>query len=469
MSSAQLDSHSEKEQYFKLANQAFIVALNDENKSTSVVVQSMADQRIDEFVSRARQLLEQEDLLFKVIGPLKMINGITKLLEVHSKRIKSVQRNGEYEVFYFPSTGRIRVTKSKEVDVENDLQEKVKVLIVDDSKTMRSILKKMLIQDDKIEVCAMASKPSEVESLIKEHKPDVITLDIHMPEMTGVELFVNTIGPKYKIPTIMITSLSMEDGPLVVEALENGAFDYIQKPDAKKIPEVAPILIEKVKQAALSQMSFSPTGEVQQIAATYNQDAIVVIGSSTGGTHTLKDILVKMPKHIPPILIVQHIPPVFSKAFADRMNGMCPFEVKEAEDGDAIIPNRVLVAPGGKHMKAIRMGTDYKVVITDDPPVNRFKPSVDYMFQSVVPLCRKKHIVGIILTGMGKDGARQLLELRNAGALTIAQSEKTSTVFGMPREAIEIGAATTIEDTEDIAEKIAEFSWKNESKQNKAS
>jgi two-component system chemotaxis response regulator CheB len=458
------------EQYYRLNNQVFLLAMNDDNESIAITAGSLQGKKLEDFIARAKESLGGEKFIFKIVGPLSIINRASKILSPYAKDIKTVQRTGDFEVLYFPADGRLRVSKSIEADVNKDIKDVIKVLVVDDSKTMRTLLCRMMQDDDKIEVVAMAEKPSEVEKLIEEYKPDVVTLDIHMPEMTGVELF-NEIGPKYKIPTIMITSLSLEDGPLVVEALENGAFDYIQKPEAEKIAEVGPILIEKIKQAALSKMfvnTFTNSQNVKQVTGKFNQDSLVVIGSSTGGTHTLKDILTNLPEEIPPILIVQHIPPVFSKAFADRMNGLCPFKVKEAEDGEMVEPGKVLIAPGGKQMRAIRMGDTVKVEVNDDPPLNRFKPSVDYLFSSVRQVMKTRHVVAVILTGMGRDGAAEMLNLKNAGACTIAQSEESCVVFGMPKEAIALGAIDNIEHTIDIPARIADLSWPGtcESKEN---
>ncbi|OIQ20994.1 MAG: hypothetical protein BM556_02615 [Bacteriovorax sp. MedPE-SWde] len=335
--------------------------------------------------------------------------------------------------------------------------------MVDDSRTIRNLLNKVLSKADGITVCAMAEKPSDVEALIIEHQPDVLTLDIHMPEMTGVEL-LKIIGPKHNIPTIMVTSISMEEGPLVLEALEHGAFDYIQKPEVSQLPVVAPILIEKIKEASLSKKSLATLNKIgTRPVSKMNLDSLVVMGSSTGGTNALKDILTKLPKEIPPMLIVQHIPPVFSKAFADRMNSLCPFLVKEAVDGELVEKNKILVAPGGKQMKVVNESGVFKVKITDDAPVNRFKPSVDYLFKSVVPFTKSRHVVSVILTGMGKDGAAEMLNLKNAGSYTIGQDEDSCIVYGMPKEAARIGAVMFAEHKDDIASKMAELSWqKNE-------
>ncbi|OUR97463.1 hypothetical protein A9Q84_08910 [Halobacteriovorax marinus] len=334
----------------------------------------------------------------------------------------------------------------------------VKVLIVDDSKTIRSLLTKVLSSSSRINVVATAEKPSEVAALIEKFRPDVITLDIHMPEMNGVEL-LKLIQPKYNLPTIMITSVSLEEGPLVLEALESGAFDYIQKPSMEELSEVAPILIEKVLEASKFECAKSiGTKSVSRSSHNFNEDCMVVIGSSTGGTNALKDILCGLPRVIPPILIVQHIPAVFSKAFAERLDGLCPFSVKEAEHGEEVCANTVYIAPGGQQMKIFVKGSKKFIEINDDKPVNRFKPSVDYMFKSIEALTSKESIIGVILTGMGRDGASGITNLKKLGALTIAQNEESCVVFGMPREAIAMGGATEVVHKDQIAEKMVELS-----------
>jgi two-component system chemotaxis response regulator CheB len=335
------------------------------------------------------------------------------------------------------------------------IKTKIKVLIVDDSKTIRTILSRIFQTDPQFEVCAMAEKPSEVESLILKHKPDVITLDIHMPEMDGVTLLKTIISPKYQIPTVMISSISMAEGPMVLDALENGAVDYIQKPELSEIEKVTPMIIEKVRIAALANTRIKLRYERTsvQIKEVCNNDSLIVLGSSTGGTEAIRDILTALPSEIPPMLIVQHIPAVFSQAFAKRMNDLCPFEVKEAEAGDEVRANRVLVAPGGQQMKVVAKGSKHYIEINDDAPVNRFKPSVDYMFLSVSKILFT-HTIAVILTGMGKDGAKGMLELKKLGVRTIAQDEESSVVFGMPKEAINIGAAEYVEPLSRIAEKI---------------
>ncbi len=456
----EINTNSQNEQYFKLDKQMFVMAKSGESCICAIFDTFKSDVLLN-FIEKVKSKFGKNFVEFKLLGPSSLVNGANRVITgTGFNQIKTVIRNQVFEVFFLAAQSRLRVSKAEASDeVKVGEKKKVKVLIVDDSKTIRNLLNKMLSSDPGIEVCGEASLPSEVEALIKHHKPDVLTLDIHMPEMTGVEL-LKIIGKKYNIPAIMVTSISMEEGPLVLEALENGAFDYIQKPDMKEIAVVRPILIEKIKEAAESSKSMSQISKIGAKAAKdFNLDSLIVLGSSTGGTNAIKDILVKFPKNIPPMLIVQHIPPVFSKAFADRMNSLCPFTVVEAQDGDTLEKNKVLVAPGGKQMKLVNQGGTLRVQINDDAPVNRFKPSVDYMFNSTVDVCKKKHVVSIILTGMGKDGARGMLALKNAGALTIAQNEESCVVYGMPREAVEIGAAIAVEHKDDIAAKIGEFSW----------
>ncbi len=333
---------------------------------------------------------------------------------------------------------------------------KKKVLIVDDSKTIRQLLIKILSEDPQLEIVAETDKPLDVERLIEKHRPDVITLDIHMPDMDGVTL-LKKIQPKYKIPTVMISSISKEEGGQVLDALESGAIDYIQKPSMNDLREVAGQIRERIKVAASAKIRTKKTVTRRSgVSPLVDKQALIVLGSSTGGTEAIREILQALPSEIPPMLIVQHIPPVFSAAFAARLNELCPFEVKEAAHGDEIKPNRVLIAPGGKQMAVKALKDKFVVVINDDPPMNRHKPSVDYMFQSVAETGMKK-VVGVILTGMGADGAREMKKLRDMGIKTIAQDKDSCVVFGMPREAIQLGGVDFILPLDQIASKMMDL------------
>jgi len=402
-----------------------------------------------------------KNIEIKIIANLRLIDKVSAFFDTKGlTQIKKIEKKEKTEIVFLPEVNKVRVAVEPVAPAPRVLQEKgprkdkYKILVVDDSKTIRNILKKIFSSDPMFEVCAMAERPSEVDVLIKKHNPDLITLDIHMPEMDGVEL-LKIISPKYKIPTIMISSISMAEGPLVLEALEHGAIDYIQKPEMSELEKVTPVIIEKAKMAVSSRSSIqSRTSKARrQTNEKCNLDSLIVLGSSTGGTEAIREILTGLPNDIPPMLIVQHIPAVFSAAFAKRMNDLCQFEVKEAENGDEVRKNRVLIAPGGTQMKMIHKSGKTFVEINDDEPVNRFKPSVDYLFLSVAKTVYT-NTVAVILTGMGKDGAKGMLELKNKGVRTIAQDEATSVVFGMPKEAIHIGAADYIEALPDIAEKI---------------
>lgn len=331
--------------------------------------------------------------------------------------------------------------------------QKKKVLIVDDSRTIRTLLAKIISEDPFLEVAAAAEKPSDVEDLIRRHKPDVITLDIHMPEMDGVTL-LKKIYPKYSIPTVMISSISKEEGTQVLEALESGAVDYIQKPEMGNLAQASLQIRERIRSAAAVTVKKSSLSQRKAISSrTIDSRSLVVVGSSTGGTEALRQVFAAMPEKIPPILVVQHIPPVFSLALANRLNELCPFEIKEAQDGDEVLPDRVLIAPGAKQMKLKVLKDKMFVEINDDPLLNRHKPSVDYLFNSVAE-CGLKQVVAVILTGMGSDGAKMMKKLHDQGAQTIAQNQETSVVYGMPGEAVKLGSVDHVLPLDEIAQKI---------------
>ncbi len=336
------------------------------------------------------------------------------------------------------------------------MTKKVKVLIVDDSATIRHLLGQLISKDPNLEVIGAIGRPSEVEAAIKANRPDVITMDVNMPEMDGVTL-LQKLHPVYGIPTVMITSISKEEGPQILKALEIGAVDYIQKPEFNDLKEAADRICESLKTAAKANLvKNQKRRKVLRKTAYGDELSLIVMGASTGGTEALRHVLESLPDQIPPILIVQHIPPVFSEAFAARLNSYCPFEVREAADGDEVKPNLVLIAPGGKQMGITQSGSGIKVVINDDPLMNRHRPSVDYLFKSVADN-RIGNVVGVILTGMGADGARQMKVLRDAGARTIGQDEETSVVYGMPKEAAKMGGVEYQLPLDDIAEKIVEL------------
>lgn len=334
----------------------------------------------------------------------------------------------------------------------------IKVLIVDDSATIRMQLKSILSKSKEIKVIGEIEDPRILDEKICELKPDIITLDINMPYLNGIDILKQII-PKYKIPTIVVSALNMEEGSLVMEALELGAFDFFQKPDLSQIEEQSKILIEKIIHCKNAKINAANHFKFRAHTFTekLDMDYLIAIGSSTGGTEALKVILEQLPQEIPPIVIVQHIPEVFSKALAERLNKLCRFEVTEAKNGDIIEKNKVYIAPGNRHMIVQKLNDKLLIQTNQTETYNSHRPSVDVLFNSIADLNLKKSI-GIILTGMGSDGAKGLKKLKEAGAKTIAQNEQSCVVFGMPKEAIKLNAVDYVEPIEDIAKKIISLS-----------
>ena len=345
---------------------------------------------------------------------------------------------------------------------------KIRVLIIDDSALMRQVLAALLSKDPEIEVIGSAPDPYIAREKIKALNPDVITLDVEMPKMDGLT-FLEKLMRGRPMPVVMVSSLTEVGCQTTLRALELGAVDFIAKPkfDLREgMEEIAQELIDKVKAAAVARIrplsvkreaSKSGTNDAPRTtlhASRFTNDApsgamikttdtIIAIGSSTGGTEAVKDVLIALPPNTPPILITQHMPEHFTKTWANRMNSLCRISVKEAEDGDSVLPGHALVAPGSYHMTLVRSGARYTVRINQDPPVNRHRPSVDVMFASVAQYAGA-NAVGVILTGMGGDGAKEMLTMKQAGAFTIAQDEASCVVFGMPKEAIKLGGVDKI-------------------------
>ena len=333
---------------------------------------------------------------------------------------------------------------------------KIRVLIVDDSALMRQVLATLLSKDPGIEVIGSAPDPFIAREKIKALNPDVLTLDVEMPKMDGLT-FLEKLMRGHPMPVVMVSSLTEAGCQTTLRALELGAVDFITKPkiDLREgMEEVAQDLIAKVKAAAQAKVrGASGSGgtepqahrvlSLSSSAMIKTTDTIIAIGSSTGGTEAVKEVLMALPPNTPPILITQHMPERFTKTWADRMNQLCRISVKEAEDGDSVLPGHALVAPGSYHMMLVRSGARYTVRINQDPPVNRHRPSVDVMFASVAQYAGA-NAVGVILTGMGGDGAKEMLTMKQAGAFTIAQDEASCVVFGMPKEAIKLGGVDKI-------------------------
>lgn len=336
---------------------------------------------------------------------------------------------------------------------------KIRVLTVDDSALMRQVLATLLSKDPGIEVIGSAPDPYVAREKIKALNPDVLTLDVEMPKMDGLT-FLEKLMRGHPMPVVMVSSLTEVGCQTTFRALELGAVDFITKPkiDLREgMEEVAQDLISKIKAAAVANVrreatrsAPSSTPAMFGSAMIKTTDTIIAIGASTGGTEAVKDVLQVLPPNTPPILVTQHMPERFTKTWAERLNGLCRISVKEAQDGDSVLPGHVLVAPGGYHMALVRNGARYTVQINQDPPVNRHRPSVDVTFASVARYAGA-NAVGVILTGMGGDGAKELLTMKQAGAFTIAQDEASCVVFGMPKEAIKFGGVDKVLPLGDIA------------------
>jgi len=343
--------------------------------------------------------------------------------------------------------------------------ERIRVLIVDDSALVRQTLSQVLSTDPVIEVIATAADPFVAAERISQQVPDVITLDIEMPRMDGLT-FLRKIMAQHPIPVVICSSLAAEGAQSTLKALEYGAVDIIAKPrlGSKQYLEESRVMLCQAVRAAAEARLRAPTPR-HTVEPKLTADAIlsratsamlettekvVVIGASTGGTEALRSLLEVLPPDAPGIVIVQHMPEMFTRAFADRLDSLCRISVKEAEPNDTVLRGRALIAPGNHHVLLKRSGARYYVDIKDGPLVCRHRPSVDVLFRAAARYAGP-NAVGVIMTGMGDDGASGMLEMKQAGAVTIAQDEATSVVFGMPNEAIKRGAVDTILPLQGIA------------------
>ena len=342
----------------------------------------------------------------------------------------------------------------------------IKVLIVDDSALMRDLLTRILGSDQQIEVIGSASDPFVAREKIKALDPDVLTLDIEMPRMDGLT-FLEKLMRGHPMPVVMISSLTDKGADTTLRALSLGAIDYVSKPKldvSSGTIGLAEEIIAKVKCAAQAKVRApvppepdGPPAKPFHFSATHK---VVAIGSSTGGTEALKEVLMKLPANFPGIVMVQHMPEAYTRSFAERLDSLCKINVREAKDGDRILPGHALLAPGGHQMAVVRRGTEYAVRVYRGERVNLHLPSVDVLFSS----CARqlgKNAIGVILTGMGADGARGMLEMKQAEAFNIAQNEATCVVFGMPKEAIQRGAVDEVLALRRIPEVLLERLGKN--------
>lgn len=345
----------------------------------------------------------------------------------------------------------------------------INVLVVDDSAVVRQVMTSVLNDAPDIEVYDVASDPVFAETKMKKKWPDVIVLDIEMPRMDGIT-FLKKIMAERPTPVIICSSLAEKGTELSLNALSAGAVDIVTKPQLgvksflKETESEIRNIVRAASNARLTKRSVykDQTTVSNDIATSVNKDLvsmtkttdkIVAIGTSTGGTQALESILTELPKTSPGIVIVQHMPEKFTEAFAKRLNTMCEIEVMEAESGDRIVPGKAYIAPGGKHLEVQRSGAQYITKVSTGPAVNRHCPSVDVLFRSIAKNVQQ-NAMGIIMTGMGKDGAHGLLAMKKSGSITIAQNEKSCIVYGMPKEAIKLDAAQQIVDLSDMANLI---------------
>jgi two-component system chemotaxis response regulator CheB len=341
---------------------------------------------------------------------------------------------------------------------------KIRVLIIDDSALVRDIITKGLSQDPAIEVVGSAPDVFVGRDMIVEHKPDVLTLDIEMPRMDGIE-FLRRLMPQYPIPVVVVSSLTQKGKLITLQALESGAVDFVPKPASDVARGLNDMMLElrtKIKIASTANVSYwknkkfealQKKAELSPRALAESTDKVIAIGASTGGTEAIRKIITQLPASMPGIVIVQHMPSGFTKTFADRLNEQSLMQVKEAESGDRVFNGRVLIAPGDYHMKVVRSGGQYQVVCDGGEKINGFRPSVDVMMFSVAEHVGR-NAFGVILTGMGSDGANGMKAMHDAGAKTLGQDANSSVVYGMPKVAFELGGVAKQLPLENIANEL---------------
>jgi two-component system chemotaxis response regulator CheB len=329
------------------------------------------------------------------------------------------------------------------------MKTKVKVLVVDDSAMVRALLTQILESDERLQVVAAAGDPYEARDLIKKWNPDVVTLDIEMPKMNGISFLKNLMRLR-PMPVVMISTLTQEGAPAALEALEWGAVDFFGKPDGQgdaALQNYRDQIVEKVYWAAKANVRTPAQATAEKLIMHVDHRLkpgfLCALGASTGGTEAIKEVALQLPEYGPPVVATQHIPEAFSRSFARRLDNLCQMRVYEAEHDQPIEPGCLFLAPGHSHLTVVRRGQNYFCQLDQEAPVNRHRPSVEILFDSVCKAVGTRALA-ILLTGMGADGAQALLRLREAGAMTIAQDETTSVVWGMPGAAVRLGAAEKI-------------------------
>ncbi len=340
------------------------------------------------------------------------------------------------------------------------MSKKIRVIVVDDSALVRSLLAEIINRQGDMECIGTANDPLVAREMIREMNPDVITLDVEMPRMDGID-FLGRLMRLRPMPVVMISTLTERGAEVTMKALELGAVDFVAKPRvglASGLNELAAQIVDKIRVAAVAHVhriaapaaarstagaaAPAPAGP-STLIGRLSTEKIIAIGASTGGTEAIREVLVHMPPDSPAIVITQHMPPGFTTSFAARLNSLCQITVKEAANGERILPGHAYIAPGGTQFHIARSGANYVAVVDDGPPVNRHKPSVEVLFKSVAAVAGR-NAFGVMLTGMGNDGAAAMREMRDAGSYNYVQDEATCIVFGMPREAIAHGAADEV-------------------------
>lgn len=350
---------------------------------------------------------------------------------------------------------------------------KIKVLIVDDSALIRNLLKEIINSQPDMEVAGAAPDPLVARELIKQLNPDVLTLDVEMPKMDGLN-FLEKLMRLRPMPVVMISSLTDRGSDVTFRALELGAVDFLTKPKmdiSHGLQGYSDDITDKIRAAARAKIrKATPAAHGAMIAPRLSADAVlpslsnpiasteklIILGASTGGTEAIKEFLIKLPPDCPGILIAQHMPEAFTLSFANRLDSLCKISVKEAQNGDRVLPGHAYIAPGHSHLLLKRSGANYVCELNQGPPVNRHRPSVDVLFRSAAN-CAGKNVIGVILTGMGKDGAAGMLEMKQAGAYNFAQDEASCVVFGMPKEAIAAGGVDEVVPLQEMAPRVMKY------------
>ena len=345
---------------------------------------------------------------------------------------------------------------------------KIRVIVVDDSALVRSLLTEIINRQPDMECIGAANDPLQAREMIRSLNPDVITLDVEMPRMDGID-FLGRLMRLRPMPVVMVSTLTERGAEVTMRALELGAVDFVAKPRiglAAGIQQLAAEITDKIRVASkarvhrLAAAAGAPGGQAPAAAARpgllgrLSTEKIIAIGASTGGTEAIREVLTLMPADSPAIVITQHMPPGFTTSFAARLDSLCQVTVKEAADGERILPGHAYIAPGGRQFHISRSGANYIAVVDDGPPVNRHKPSVEVLFKSVAALAGR-NALGVMLTGMGDDGATAMREMKDAGSYNFVQDEASCVVFGMPREAIARGAADEVLPVTQIAAALA--------------